>query len=598
MIITNRSKKIMLLFVLLLVGFGIFLSVMFVNAFKERHAPSLYTSDTTRAQRGSIISADGFHIATTQKLYKAMVNTKNIDPGKRELFVQLFSIYSDMDADEIRQKILSTKGTVVLSYSIDPKRAQYLKSLAFELLQQHVFVEYEGRNGERILQGLSILESGETREYPYGKLLTPLIGYPHKIEDEGYTRVYGVKGIEKQFDEALSAQREGRQVALRDVNSYMILNRQSTTQPPLAGFDIKLTVPVTLQIKLERMVERYKKALDADEVMLAVMESKSGKILSLVSSNRFYPKSIRREDYGSLNTNAIEYSYEPGSVIKPITFALLLDKGLINPYDLVNGHNGRYKIDRKIITDEHKMDWMGAEDVIIYSSNVGIAQIAQKLSGIDLYEGFKNFGLTQSSGIDLPYERTGTMPTIRQLNFEIYKATTGYGYGIRTNLMQLLRAYNVFNNHGRILTPYLVEGTLDTYGRFFPSTHENAKQVIAAATAERMKKILVKTVNKGTGTKARTEGVEVGGKTGTAHIADKGRYINQYNTSFVGFANDGKSRYTIGVTVIKPRENHFASLTAVPVFKAAVDLLCDDGYLKPDPQKFPLPPLESRTHND
>ena len=163
MIITNRSKKIMLLFVLLILGFTIFLSVMFINALKERHSPSCYTSDTTRAQRGSIISADGFHIATTQKLYKAMVNTKNIDPGKRELFVQLFSIYSGMDAKEIREKITSTRGTVVLSYSIDPKRAQYLKSLAFELLQQKIFVEYEGHGGERILQGLSILESGETR---------------------------------------------------------------------------------------------------------------------------------------------------------------------------------------------------------------------------------------------------------------------------------------------------------------------------------------------------------------------------------------------------------------------------------------------------
>ncbi len=594
MINTNRSKKILLLFLLLLLGFAIFLSVMFVNAFKTRKTPSLYTSETSRSQRGNIISADGFHIATTQKLYKAMVNTRNIDPEKRELFIALFSIYSGIDPKELRAKLKERSGTVVLSYQIDPKRAQYLKSLAFELLQYKVFVEYESAGGERIFQGLSILESGETREYPYGTLLTPLLGYPHKIEDDGYTRVYGVKGLEKRFDETLSAQKEGRQYGLRDVNNYMILNRRSITELPQSGFDIKLTIPVTLQIKLERIVEGFKAELDANEVTVVIMESESGRILALASSNRFHPKAIRKEDYGALNTSAIEYSYETGSVIKPITFALLLEKGLVNPYDLVNGHNGRFRLGKKMITDEHKMDQMSAEDVIVYSSNIGIAQLAQKLSGVDLYEGFLRFGLTQPSGIDLPYERTGVMPTVRQLNHEIYKATVAYGYGIQSNLMQLLKAYNAFNNMGRVLNPRLTEGMIDTYGRFFPAESPTPRQVISAPTAERMKKILIKTVHKGTGTRARTEGLEIGGKTGTAHIAEKGRYVNKYNTSFIGFANDATKHYTIGVNVIQPRKSQFASLTSVPAFKAAVDLLIDDGYLHPDAQKFPLPLPETK----
>jgi len=567
-----------------------------MNAFKARHSPSLFTSESTKAQRGSIISADGFHIATTQKLYKAMVNTKNIDPQKEELFIELFSIYTGIDHERLRKKIHSRRGTVVLSYHIGPKVAQYLKSLAFELLKFKVFIEYEGRNSERILQGLSVIESGETREYPYGKLLTPLIGYPHKVEEDGYTRIYGVKGLEKSYDEELSAQVDGKQLAPRDVNSYMILNRQSFTQAAINGMDIKLNIPVTLQIKIEKLLEQYKKELDANEIFITLMESRSSKIISLASSNRFYPKAIQRSDYPSLNTSAIEYSFEPGSVIKPITFALLLDKKLINPYDLVNGHNGRFKIDRKVITDEHKFDWMGAEDVIVYSSNVGMAQLAQKLSGIDFYEGFHKFGLTKLSGADLPYEHKGRMPTIRQLNYDIYRATTGYGYGIDVNLMQLVKAYNVFNNSGRMADPYIVEGFIDQFDRMQKTQHRPPVQVISTATAKRMKKILVKTVNQGTGIKARTEGLEIGGKTGTAHIAKKGRYVHKYNSSFIGFANDGIKKYTLGVTVVQPRTNHFASLTAVPVFKAIVDILVDEGYLTPDTQKFPLPKYIKRHH--
>jgi cell division protein FtsI (penicillin-binding protein 3) len=83
---------------------------------------------------------------------------------------------------------------------------------------------------------------------------------------------------------------------------------------------------------------------------------------------------------------------------------------------------------------------------------------------------------------------------------------------------------------------------------------------------------------------AITPGLEVGGKTGTAHIARNGGYVNSYHTSFVGFANDGKHTYTIGITVINPRTVYFASITAVPVFKGIVDMMIEQHYLTPDPK--------------
>ena len=592
----NRSKKITALFLLLAFAIVVFLAVMLQNALNERQTPSKYTSVKTKAKRGSIISADGFHLATTHKLYKVSVNTKNIDPDKRELFIKLFSIYSGMDEKAVRKKIASRRGHVVISYKIDPKRAQYLKTLAFELLRLHVFKEYETKNGMSVLQGLSLRESGETREYPYKKVLTPLIGYPRKVEEEGYTKVYGVKGIERSFEEELEDSSDGYAKGLRDVNNYMILNGRSITKAAIDGNDVKLHIPVTLQIKIERLCDRYKKELRAKEVYVVVMDSQSGKIVAFATSNRFDPKRIKRSEYSHLQASATEYSFEPGSVIKPITFSLLLDNALINPYDLVNGHNGRYKIGRKTITDEHRFDWLSAEDVIIYSSNVGIAQLAQKLDGATFYNGFLSYGFTQPSGLRLPYERVGNMPNTRQLDHEIYKAITGYGYGIRVNLMQLVRAYNVFNNFGRLVEPHVVDGIVDSFGRFHKTEHAKPVQIIKPATAKRMQKILIKTVNKGTGVKARTEGVVVGGKTGTAHIAEHGRYVRKYNSSFLGFANDETRRYTIGVTVVEPKEHYFASLTAVPVFKEIVDLLIDEGYLTPNYEKFKLPPIPKKRH--
>lgn len=580
---TNKSQKILALFFLLLFGFTIFLAVMFYTAVHNRDIPSIYSEENSKAQRGTIISADGFHIATTQKLYKAVVNTRNIDPNKEELFIQLFSIYSGITPGEIRQRLHTRRGSVTLSYHIGPKEAMYLKTLAFELRKMKVFIEYELDNGQRVLQGLNIIESGEAREYPYKDLLTPLIGYPRKMEEDGYTRIYGIKGLEKFFDQELNPQQNKSQRAMRDVNGYLILNKQSSIKSQINGFSLKLNIPIALQARTEAITDRIKAQLKADEIIAVVMESKSGKILSMASSNRFDPSHIRRADYPSLNTNAIEYSFEPGSVIKPIIFSLMLDRHLINPYDMVNGHNGRYTMGRKTIVDEHPFSTISAEDVIVHSSNIGIAQLAQKLNGSEYTEGLRRFGFTHFSGADLPYEKRGSIPSSGQLNNYLYKAITSYGYGMRANAMQITKAYNVFNNSGRIVNPMVVDSLIDDNGDKMPMEVIEPIQVIAPATAERMKQILIKTVNVGTGIGAKTPGIEVGGKTGTAHIAKNGGYSNTYHTSFVGFANDKKHTYTIGITVINPRTVYFAAITAVPVFKGIVDMMIEEHYLYPDP---------------
>lgn len=556
---------------------------MLLTATKSRHMPSLYTVESSKAQRGSIISADGFHIATTKKLYKAVVNTRYIDPDKKELFVKLFSIYSGMTPKAIEKRLARRKGVVVLSYNIAEIQAHYLKTLARELRRYQVFLELKNpKTGLRSIHGLSILESGESREYPYGTLLTPIIGYPHKIEEEGYTSIQGVKGLEKRFDNELSPRQDGYSRGKRDVNNYIILNKESFTKPKINGLDIQLTIPVSFQIRIEKMLDAMKKELRAKEVMIAIMNSQTGDVYALASSNRYFPKKIKRSDYPSLNSAMIEYSFEPGSVLKPITFALLLEHKLVNPYDLVNGHNGRFKIGRKIITDEHKFDWLSAENVIVYSSNVGIAQLAQKLSGYDFYRGLKSFGFASRSTPDLIYEKKGFIPSAKRLENEIYKATCAYGYGIRANLMQLLRAYSVFNNNGRMVRPRIVKSFIDEHGNVKELGYEEGVQVIKSATAQRMNKILLKTVKEGTGKKAITKGLRIGGKTGTARIVEKGKYVRKYNTAFMGFANDKKHKYTIGVIVIQPKKSQFAAQTAVPVFKKAVDIMIEEGYLDPN----------------
>ncbi len=584
-IVENKDKKIFFLFVFIILLFLIFLFVMLNTIMHPRNLPSKYITNVSKAQRGEIISADGFHLATTTKLYEAEINTRYLDDNKTDLFVKLFSIYSGIDSHIIENKIKAVnrkgKGRVILSYNIAEKEAQYLKNLKSEFRRFQIFIEQKDSKGRSNIHGLSIKESGEKRSYPYGTLLTPVIGYPIKSEETLFTYVGGVKGLEKCFNNELAPLQDSSEKGLRDVNGNVILNNKSLVKNMKHGLDIQLTIPVSIQKKVEKMLDEMKFKTKSKQIMVAVMDIKNSNILTIASSNRFLPRGIKRTDYPSLRPSMVEYSFEAGSVIKPITYALLLDKKRITPNELVNGHNGRFKIGRKVITDEHKFSWISADNVIVHSSNIGIAQLADKLSNYEFYQGLLDFGFSIKSTPDLMNERVGSIPTTRQLKSKIYKATTSYGYGMRVNLMQLIRAYSVFNNDGKMLTPRIVDCFINRDGTKIPRETHQAISIIRKNTATLVKNTLIKTVQQGTGKKTIIKGLEIGGKTGTAHIVEKGKYVNKYNTSFVGFANDKKARYTIGVVVIQPKSSQFASKTAVPVFKKTVELMIEDGYLKP-----------------
>uniref|UniRef100_UPI0025DEEC7C penicillin-binding transpeptidase domain-containing protein n=1 Tax=Nitratifractor sp. TaxID=2268144 RepID=UPI0025DEEC7C len=228
-----------------------------------------------------------------------------------------------------------------------------------------------------------------------------------------------------------------------------------------------------------------------------------------------------------------------------------------------------------------------ATDIIVHSSNIGISQIAWLLSGKEFHDGLSAFGLGQKSGIDLSRELPGRIKPARRLARKPHEANQAYGYGMQATFAQLLKAHNVFNNDGVIVTPRIVDYLEDSQGhryridpRRFPS-----HRIISAETAHEMHGILKKVVREGTGVAAQYPGLDVGGKTGTAHIAAHGHYVKRYNSSFYGFANDDKGhRYEIGVLVIEASKYHkyFASQSAVPTFKAIVDDMVELGYLHPN----------------
>jgi len=583
--LNQRKSKTIALFAFILFFICIFLAVIFYRANIERRLPKLETSDINTALRGNIITKDGFSITGSQKLYKVMIDTRNIDPDKKDLFIKLYCIYSGDDIKRVTKIINSQKGAVTLSYKIDAKGAAYLQELSKKLYRKKIFIPYEDPNtGAAILRNMSIIESGESRQYVAADALTPMIGYVKKVEKDGITKTEGVKGVEKAYEYYISSIQDAKLIGPKDIGNNIILTSDSNLANRVDGYDIILNASLKFQTRLEQIIDEKKEFLNAKEIIVGIMDSKTGGLLALASTSRYSPSNIRKQDYKSLNSSATEYAYEVGSVFKPFIFALLLANDKINPLERINTYNGVYQLGKRTIKDTHPEPFLTAEDIIVYSSNIGMIQIAQRLDGSQIYSGLLNFGFTQKTGIDMPYEQVGNMPPVAKLNSQIYKATISYGYGLQATFIQLLKAYNVFNNKGVMVTPKVVD-SLYKDGKFFVVNDPKPVEAISQEVAERMKRILIKTVEIGTGKRAKVEGLEIGGKTGTAHIATTGGYANTYNGSFFGFVNDSQGNsYTIGVLAREPKKPYyyFGAQSALPTFRAAVELMIEEGFLKPD----------------
>ena len=327
--LSPRLRKIFILLILIFILFVILVYSVSNTIKQDRDLPSLLTTKKDLAVRGNIYSNDNFKIGTSRKIYSASIDTRSLDKNKKELFITLFSIYSNIDKKIIRKKIKKKNGHLIISRNIDQRIAKELKSLAYKLNRLKVFKRIK-INGSSRLYGLDIVEAGEKRLYPYKDAMTPVIGYMKKKNSKsGKQRVYGEKGIEAQFNKELNNMTDGVLKGEKDILSYILFNTESDTIKREDGKDLRLTIPLKLQRNIELMLDRYKIKLECKEIIVSVMESSTGKILTLASSNRYNPSRIKENEIKNINVNAIEYQYEPGSVIKPIALALAIDNNKI-----------------------------------------------------------------------------------------------------------------------------------------------------------------------------------------------------------------------------------------------------------------------------
>jgi len=588
----TRGNKLLILYILFVVLVLAFLYKVFITIVSDRRIPAKTAVIHDRSLRGDIISQDGYTVSSSYKLYKAIIHADSIKPDKVELFVTLFGIYSGMGQNEIRKKLYDKNGrlhngNVTLSYDIDARRAIQLKSLALKMRKLNVFQSIKNRQGIDVVYGLDIIESGEARRFPLVDCLTPVIGYVRKKSDERYTSPIGAKGLERYAEKHITSMKNGYFQGERDVIGSVIRNGSSIVNDRADGLELHLNIPLGLQRRVEMILDQMKEETGAEEIIAAVMESKTGRILAIGSSERFDPSVITKDDVEALNPKFAEYPYEPGSVLKPFTLAIALDHGRVTPDKWFNTYNGTLRIGKnRIITDDDKFASLTVTDIIVHSSNVGVSQISWTLNGMEFRKGLLDFGLSRPSGLDLSRDLPGMVKSQTLLNNQMHRANQSYGYGMHATFAQLLKAYSAFNNDGKAMTPRIIDYFKDTRNNRIYRIDPPAPdlQAVSKKTADQIHSILVQVVQRGTGVAGQIEGLEVGGKTGTAHIATSAGYSKLFHSSFYGFANDELGhKYTIGVLVIKARKpyKYFAAQSAVPTFKKIANAMIELDYLKP-----------------
>ncbi len=586
--IRYRSLILLILFLGIFILFLIFSITMGKTIASSRDTENKIVKLTNKAIRGKIISKDNFIVTYSEKKFRAEINTRSIDPKKKNLFIKLFAIYSGLSEREVASKFFTKSGKkihgrIVLTNNIDYRLKSDLKSLSYKMSRLHIFRPLNPKK-THIVFGLDILPDSETRFFPHKQLLTPVVGYVHTEMKDDYRKPKGVKGLERAYSSYLQSEQDGLVYAKKDVQGTPLLDGEKHTIKRIDGMDLHLNIPLSFQKDVEAVVTKMKKMTAAQEVMAAVMDSTTGQLYALASSERFNPKHIRQRDVNALHPKFSEYLYEPGSVIKPFTMAIALDHDKVSLNEQIP-LGGKLKVTNKYtISDDDYFKSLTPKGIIMHSSNIGISKIAWRLTGRELYDGWLKFGLSKPSGIDLSKELIGRIKSASQLNHKTHSANMAYGYGMLANFMQLIRGYSAFNNDGVIVTPKIVEYMSDQDGKAYEVPRDVSNvQACSARTAHSINYMLQETVNRGTGTAAQYDGLTVGGKTGTAHISERGHYVEKYHSSFYGFANDKLGhKFTIGVFVIKPKKVYFASQTAAPTFQKIVGALVKHHYLVVD----------------
>lgn len=424
------------------------------------------------------------------------------------------------------------------------------------------------------------------RYYPYGSLASQVIGFVAESKED--SQLKGRYGLESYYDSILSGEK-GVFEGVRDAFGRLVRSLFSKEIQVQEGSDIITTIDKNVQFFVENALKDLITTREAESGSVIVMEVPSGRIIALANYPTFNLNEYSQIKDLSLFLNpSIQHRYEMGSVVKSLTMASGLDLGLVTP-DTTYDDKGSVNIGGYTITNfENKVYGKATmKEVLQWSINTGAVFVGDKVGIDELRKYFKNFGLNEKTGIDLPNEINGDLSNLEYPKAnKTTLATASYGLGIAITPLELLRAYSAICNNGYLINPYIVESIKDNLGIHSAQMNTETRQVISSNTALTLTKMLVNVTENGYGRNAKIKGYSLAGKTGTANIPypDKRGYSEDTIQSFIGFFPAYEPKFLMLVKMDRPHAAGAASAskTVTYTFRDIEQYLINYYNIPPD----------------
>lgn len=519
--------------------------------------------------RGNIYDTNGKVLAQTVMEYELYGYSQNLYKDeqltaeqKAETVSELASL-TGVSAEKLTQTLSGEENLVLLAEGLD----------------QSTITKAEKKWGKNI-----VVRTKMTRSYPNGVFASQVLG---AVTDDNSGRI----GLEYQYNSVLSGVK-GRVIRTTDSQGNALAVGSSRSYDAQDGGSIVTTIDEVIQHYVEDAITAGMEETGAEAITAVVMDPKTGNVLAMASTPSYDPNNAyepagksekaaydkmsdsEKSDYLSrMWTNpAISGVYEPGSTFKLITASAALDSGT----ETLNSHfycSGSIDVDGTVLHcwvdgahgDESLTEAVGN------SCNPALARVALNLGKTNFYNYIRLFGFFEKTGIDLPGEGQSIVQNINNIT-SVDLATMGYGHGIAVTPIQLMTAVNAIGNNGVIMQPKIVKQILNADGSERETIEDReVRTVISEDTAAKMRDIMEYYVTEGGGTSAYIPGYRVGGKTGTANIAEGGSYSEQTVASFLAMAPMDDPEISVLVMVTRPKKSIYGAANAGPIVREILE---------------------------
>lgn len=514
-------------------------------------------------------------LAMDKPAYAMYVHPKLFDKSNQEIAKQLAMILGK-DVGELEKKFESKKSGILLASELPEEVADRISSLRL--------------NGIELIPKFS-------RFYPQQDLLANVVGYVN-VDRQGQA------GVEYSQEKLL--ERSVQTVRLsRTGNGTVMPNYLPEGFLHFDDLRLQLTIDSRLQRIARNALQKQMQKYRAQRGAVIVMDAWDGSLLTLVSLPTYNPNQYSQANVSLFKNWAVADLYEPGSTFKPINVAIALEAGIVKPEETFNDPGYIQVGDRTIKNAENKSyGRINIAQILQYSSNIGMVQIIQRFQPSVYYRWLERLGLGQTLATDLPFAVASQLKTpAKFLASPIEAATASFGQGFSLTPLQLVQLHGALANGGKIVTPHVVKGLIDSKGQMhYTPSFPTPRQLFSPLTAQKVVEMMETVVTNGTGKASQIPGYRIAGKTGTAQKASRsGGYINGAKiTSFVAILPVETPRYVVLALVDEPKgANAFGGTVAAPIVKEVIEALITIEQIPPShlsnpPAQIPQPKMEVR----